>query len=131
MSIDPPDLAEVLDWYDVPFNPDRDGNQRTSCPMHEDKTPSLSVNLGKGVLRCFSCDLRGASWQLIMLKEGVDFRGAVAFASSAGFGTGTERGSGRSVSGSSRWGSGDAVLLAGREGARGGDAGFRPRWSSR
>src|SRR5690606_11938784 len=125
MSIDPPDLAEVLDWYDVPFNPERDGNQRVSCPMHEDKTPSLSVNLGKGVLRCFSCDLRGASWQLIMMKEGVDFRGAVAFVAAHQFGTREERGSGGPVPGSSRWGRGPSVLPGGRKGTRGGNAPFR------
>jgi DNA primase len=31
-----------------------------SCPFHKDKTPSMGVNLKKGVCHCFSCDYSGS-----------------------------------------------------------------------
>jgi len=36
------------------------GDEATgSCPLHEDKHPSFSANLSKGVFHCFSCGVSG------------------------------------------------------------------------
>jgi hypothetical protein len=31
------------------------------CPFHDDKSPSLSVNLNHGGFRCYACDERGGN----------------------------------------------------------------------
>ena len=46
------------------------------CPLHDDKTASLSVNSAKGVWHCFGCDKGGdvAAW--VKETQKVDFTGA-------------------------------------------------------
>jgi DNA primase len=44
-----------------------------SCPLHEDKTPSLSVRPEKGLWHCFSCGKGGDAITLVREAEGVDF----------------------------------------------------------
>lgn len=39
--------------------PKRD-NGMVSCPMHTDKTPSMSINLNKALYHCFSCGAHGS-----------------------------------------------------------------------
>ena len=94
-----PDLATVLDHYGVGYKPDR-VNQKILCPVHEERVPSCSVQLTKGLWMCHSCGKGGDSWTLIMVKEGVDFGGARAFASSLGITEGDVGGGDEQVSGS-------------------------------
>ena len=47
------------------------------CPFHDDDTPSLSVNAGKNLFRCFGCDAAGGPIDWTMKMEGVSFRHAV------------------------------------------------------
>lgn len=87
---DRPDLTAVLEHYDVRTK-DR-MKYMTNCPLHEDRTPSLSVNADKGLWNCHSCGESGDVWSLLMKKEGVGFAEATALAGSLGFGTaGTDR----------------------------------------
>lgn len=76
-----PDLQAVLLHYGV--DAPRSGNY--NCAVHEETTPSMSVNLSDQVVQCFSCGFAGSSWDIIMRCEGVDFKGAVAFAETTGF----------------------------------------------
>ncbi|MDA8171855.1 MAG: AAA family ATPase [Nitrospiraceae bacterium] len=46
------------------------------CPFHEDKTPSLSVNLETGAFHCFGCDKKGSVFDFYMERHGVDFHEA-------------------------------------------------------
>lgn len=46
------------------------GEVITSCPHHEDRHPSLSVNLTKGVYYCFSCGASGSASSLAKLMGG-------------------------------------------------------------
>jgi len=43
-----------------------------SCPFHEEKTPSCSVNLKKGGFNCFGCGASGTSRVLIKKILGED-----------------------------------------------------------
>ena len=43
------------------------------CPFHQDNTPSLSVDLEKGIYNCFGCDAQGDVFSFIMRKDGVSF----------------------------------------------------------
>jgi uncharacterized protein (DUF927 family) len=47
------------------------------CPFHEDKNPSLSVNLEKGVFKCFGCGEQGGVVKFIQLRYGLDKKGAL------------------------------------------------------
>jgi DNA primase len=44
-----------------------------NCPLHTDKTPSLSINPTKGLWRCFSCGNGGDSIKLVQEAEGLSF----------------------------------------------------------
>ena len=43
------------------------------CPFHDDKNPSLSVNVQTGLFRCFSCDAGGDIFRFYQKIKGVDF----------------------------------------------------------
>ena len=79
-DIERPDLGDVLEFYGVPSR-----KSMVACPLHDDRTPSFSVNYGKGLWNCHSCGSAGDAWTLIQLKEGVDFLGAKAFAEANNF----------------------------------------------
>ncbi len=71
-------MEAALDRYDVKYNAGRNGEQTISCPHelmhnHGDKNPSARVNLGKGVMYCMGCGLRGDGYNIIMAIEDVDF----------------------------------------------------------
>jgi hypothetical protein len=46
------------------------------CPLHEDRTPSFSVNPKKGVFCCYGCGAGGDAYDLVMAVTGCDFRAA-------------------------------------------------------
>jgi DNA primase len=43
------------------------------CPFHEDKHPSLSINVEKGLFHCFGCDESGDIFTFRMRLEHVSF----------------------------------------------------------
>ena len=81
-----PLLTAVFDHYDVEYGDRTTG--MTNCPLHEDRTPSLSFNLDKGLWRCHSCGEGGDSYRLIERKEQTDFKGAREYAERIGFAEG-------------------------------------------
>lgn len=46
------------------------------CPVHNEKTPSMSVNAEKGLFNCHACSASGDAYSLIMEMEDCDFRAA-------------------------------------------------------
>lgn len=49
------------------------------CPIHEDKTPSFSVNPEKQVFHCFGCGAAGDVFDLVMKARGLSFPEAKRF----------------------------------------------------
>jgi DNA primase len=47
------------------------------CPFHQEKTPSFSVNPGKGFYKCFGCGKGGNAFSFVMETEGLSFPEAV------------------------------------------------------
>ncbi len=47
------------------------------CPFHKEKTPSFTVNEGKGFYHCFGCGAHGSVFDFLMETEGLSFREAV------------------------------------------------------
>ncbi|MFC4089381.1 CHC2 zinc finger domain-containing protein [Micromonospora sp. GCM10011541] len=104
-------------------------SQMVRCPLQgEDRTPSMSINTNTGLWNCHSCGKGGDSYNLIMEKEGVDFRGASNLAASVGFATGDAGGSDQGVRGSSYAGS---RKLPGGKGGRKSGGGYVPAWRRR
>ena len=49
------------------------------CPFHDDKTPSLSVDRGKGLFNCFGCGESGDVFDLVMKMKGVEFKESLIY----------------------------------------------------
>lgn len=49
-----------------------------SCPFHQDKTPSFTVNPDKKLFHCFGCNEGGDIFQFLMKIERIDFSEALA-----------------------------------------------------
>ncbi|MGB7859677.1 MAG: DNA primase [Acidimicrobiia bacterium] len=47
------------------------------CPFHEEKTPSMSVDRGRGLYHCFGCGKGGDVFSFVQETQAVDFREAV------------------------------------------------------
>lgn len=47
------------------------------CPFHSEKTPSLSIDPGRGLFHCFGCDEGGDVFTFLQLTEGLEFREAL------------------------------------------------------
>jgi len=47
------------------------------CPFHSEKTPSFSVNPGKGIFKCFGCGEGGDVIKFLSKIENVSYREAV------------------------------------------------------
>jgi len=48
------------------------------CPFHNERSPSFTVNDGKGFYHCFGCGAHGDIFRWLAENEGLDFRAAVA-----------------------------------------------------
>lgn len=67
----------------------RGGNLVGLCPFHNERTPSFTVNDGRGFYHCFGCGAHGDVFRWLAENEGLDFRAAVARAGNlAGVDTG-------------------------------------------
>lgn len=53
------------------------GNYQGLCPFHGEKTPSFSVNPGRGIFHCFGCGVGGNAITFVMKMEGISFPEAV------------------------------------------------------
>lgn len=70
-------ILQVMESYGLEFK--RSGKEWvTKCCFHDDKTPSLSVNQERKVWKCHPCDIGGSVIDFVMLKEGCDFKEAIA-----------------------------------------------------
>lgn len=47
------------------------------CPFHSEKTPSLSIDPGRGLFHCFGCGEGGDVFTFLQLTEGLEFREAL------------------------------------------------------
>lgn len=86
-SLPRPSIEVVLEHYGAEYVPLRLGWASMYCPFHEDRTKSGSVNTDEGWFKCFTCDVSGDVYDLIQMKEGIDFRESVKFGADK-FGTG-------------------------------------------
>jgi len=67
-----PSISRVLEYYGARCNP-RNGWQKLKCPFHNDKHASAGFNEDKGYFKCFTCEVSGDAYDIIMKQEGVGF----------------------------------------------------------
>jgi hypothetical protein len=59
------------------IRPNASNWQQARCPFHEDRTPSLSVNLVHGGFRCFGCGAHGGDVLAFHMQfKNIDFKAA-------------------------------------------------------
>ncbi len=79
--IDKDELKEKLDIFTIIGNYTSlrvRGDRATGlCPLHNERSPSLSVDRRKKVFHCFGCGEGGDVFRFIERAEGCDFRTAV------------------------------------------------------
>ena len=69
-------LSAVISQY-IPLR--REGHEWvSSCPFHQESTPSFKVNDAKGLAHCFGCGWHGDAADFVSAVEGVGLREAVA-----------------------------------------------------
>src|ERR1700760_3718127 len=69
-EIPKPSIPELWESYGGAFlTGDRGGWRRATCVLHEDATPSASVNEEECKWHCYTCDKGGDAIDLIMEKE--------------------------------------------------------------
>lgn len=69
------DLIRIIEPY-TPLKK-RGANWMGCCPFHQEKTPSFSVNPGKGFYKCFGCGKGGSAFNFVMEMEGLSFPEAI------------------------------------------------------
>jgi len=122
-----PELTDVLEHYGTQVH-FKSGRGMANCFLHDDRTPSLSVDLTKQVVKCHSCGFGGDSITIIEKKEGTDFRGARAFVATQSFAAGVASRGDEDVP-SGAYGLSRGGSVARRKGHREGRRSFRPSWS--
>lgn len=70
--------TDIVEWIGRDLELRRRGNKYFGlCPWHDDNRPSFEVNQDKQSFICRVCDIRGDVFDYVMLREGVEFRGAM------------------------------------------------------
>lgn len=70
------DLVRIIQPYAQDLKK-KGQNWMACCPFHQEKTPSFSVNPGKGFYKCFGCGKGGTAFNFLMEMEGLNFPEAV------------------------------------------------------
>jgi len=69
------DIVTILSGY---ISLKRKGNNYSACcPIHNERTPSFSVNQQKGIFKCFGCGAKGDAISFVMQHEKINFTDAI------------------------------------------------------
>lgn len=72
------DAVDMLDLVGAKTELRRSGHQwMGTCPFHDERTPSFSVNAADKVFHCFGCGEGGDLFKFVELSEGLSFREAL------------------------------------------------------
>ena len=71
-------IGPVLAHYGADQPEERTGWQKLRCPFHDDSHASATVNTDDNVFVCFACGVKGNTYKIISLQEGVTYREAIS-----------------------------------------------------
>jgi DNA primase len=66
----------VLKHYGIAFTQMPSGELRALCPFHEDKSPSMFINIEKRLFNCFGCGAGGNVVEFVRLQENLGNTGS-------------------------------------------------------
>jgi len=69
------DFATILARYDI-APPNLQGQISVLCPFHDDRQPSLSINLDRKLFHCFACQAKGDIFDFVARIEDVSLTDA-------------------------------------------------------
>ena len=71
MTLQPEHFIQIIQYLGLKSKRSQSGARRFYyCPFHSEKTPSFSVDLEKGLYRCFACNDGGNFYQLVRRLTG-------------------------------------------------------------
>jgi hypothetical protein len=73
-----PDILTIIQGEGVELK-QRGKSWRALCPLHQEKTPSFTVNPEKQLFHCFGCGKGGDAIQFIQELKGLSFKEACAY----------------------------------------------------
>jgi DNA primase len=69
-KLDHSKLPRPSEYYSLHFKlPKLHGQIMVNCCFHDDRTPSLSINLDKGWFKCFGCGSKGGDVLAFHMKK--------------------------------------------------------------
>ena len=71
------DMADLVGQY-TELRRSGAGRMTGRCPFHEERTPSLSVDVDRQLFHCFGCNAGGDLFDFVARCEGLDFPAALA-----------------------------------------------------
>lgn len=71
------DLAHLIAEECDGAKPSGPGKWQCCCPFHPDRSPSLSIDVDKGLWNCHGCHVGGDCFTYVELRYGLDFAAAV------------------------------------------------------
>ena len=73
-------IKDYLIYIGAQIPSDGYGWRKIKCPFHNDKHASAGVNYDENRFKCHGCGVGGDVYDLIMYKEGGNYREAIKFA---------------------------------------------------
>lgn len=70
------DILDVIQAFGVPLKK-TGATHKACCPFHKEKTPSFVVSPQRQSFKCFGCGAGGDVFKFLMMREGLDFVGAL------------------------------------------------------
>jgi hypothetical protein len=71
------DLAMLIAYENAGARPSGPGKWTCCCPFHEDRHPSLDIDVAKGVWLCRACNTGGDAFDYVRERYGLGFKQAV------------------------------------------------------
>ncbi|GBE21888.1 DNA primase [bacterium BMS3Bbin01] len=72
--------VNIVDLLEAVTTVKRTGRSyKAICPFHQEKTPSLSIDVAQGLYHCFGCGAGGDIFRFVQETQGLDFSEAVEY----------------------------------------------------
>jgi len=62
------DFPTVLQYYSLAHSEGKT-QLKINCPFHEDHSPSCSINMTRGIFKCFGCSAKGNVLEFVIMME--------------------------------------------------------------